>query len=219
MANVLSTINGVASATSKTFNGLVRASMKNIIGLDCAIGISMQDDFSTGPENPISTPWVSGPGAFNDMAQTSGGKAEGTGSNSGASINSASYAFSGNHGAEVQLDSINSNGPSVRGQSGSSACYVAKAYSSTRIILQKFDSSASATDILDINPLPGSYVMGANEFVALEISGTTLTVKVGTSHPATTTVGTATDATLSGGQPGMFSNGYAAFLDFWGYDL
>lgn len=183
--------------------------------------VSMSDDFDTGgTENPIGSPWLTGAtncGTFtNVMAQTSGGKAEGNGSNSAAYVNPALFAFSGNHKASVTIDNPNACGPIVRAQAGTSKCYVAYIFSSTGVAILKYDVSAGEVELGSDFTVTA---IVADDVVSLEATGTgtvTLTLRInGVSQ------GTRTDSSsaYSGGQPGMFSNGFTAFRAFSATDI
>lgn len=177
--------------------------------------VTITDDFSGGAQNPIGSPWVSGPGSYIDMVQTSGGKAEGTGSNSLAYINTASADFADDHSATVELDNPNACGPCVRVQTDG-VCYLIYVSNSTSLGIYKQNSSGTRT-------LLGSSftvtTMVAGDDVTLAASGTsTVTLEVFVNGVSQ---GTRTDSSspISGGQPGMLSHGFTAFLTFSATDL
>lgn len=177
-----------------------------------ASGATFSDDFSGGAQNPIAGAWTSGPGNYIDMARTSGGKAEGTGGNSAAYVNTPT--FSGDQMATVTMDGSSGVAPLVRGQSGSAAAYIAYATNATTVTIYKKDASLGVSQIGSDITVPS---MGSGTQLSLEVTGAgTLNVYTDGSFR-----GTATDSSspLSGGQPGMYSNGFGAFLEFSATDV
>lgn len=179
--------------------------------------ISFADNFEGGAETPIGTPWISGPGAYNDMNQTSGGKAEGTGADSAAYVDPALYLFSENHKATVTLDNPSACAPLVRGQPSSSASYIAYVANTTTVLVGKKSAALGFTQI------------GADVTTSTMTTGDLLTLSATTSggncilevfvNGVSQGSRTDTSSPLTGGQPGMYSNGFTAFLAFSATDI
>lgn len=176
-------------------------------------GASFSDDFGSGAESPIGSPWASPVGSSSQFNQTAGGKAEGEGSTSMAVVSTPD--FSVDFRATANLDSNNGNGPAAITAGGSG--YAANVSSSgDRVIIQKYLLGVYSTDLADITGLPP---IGPTTDVSLDYhDSTNVTLELfldGVSK------GSVTDSTspVHACQPAMQSNGFAALLSFEAADL
>lgn len=216
MAQLVKTISGLAIASVNTIQGLAIASAKTVMGLDNTSGggATFDDDFSGGAQNPIAGNWTSGMGGANDMARTAGGTAEGTGSQSMAVVTGT--VFTSAHYSEVMFDSVNGNGPSANGNGTTPSCYVAYGVNSTTVIVYKFNTTPSATQVgADITTvgLIGGVLLG----ISSDGAGNLEVFQGGLGGLS---IGTRTDpgSALTGTCPGMYSNGFAAFRSYHAED-
>lgn len=176
-------------------------------------GATFSDSFSGEDENPYTNAaYTNGPGAFADM-QVFGHQVYGTTNPSGARV--LSPTFTGDHYSEITFGVGLLYGPCVRMQSTSDAsCYLLFVSNTTVVELYRVADTGSIgyTVISGAITVPA---MSAGSPIRLSVIGSTLEVFTdGVSR------GTYTDATLSGGQPGLYDqSAFSAIGSFSASDI
>lgn len=187
---------------------------------------SATDNFNRADADPMSTTmsdgvstWTVGPGAFVGMlilSNTAGRNDTGYGA-----VYVSSPSFTGNQSATITLagPAVTLCYPIVRGQSGSSECYIVRRSADNWTLqVYRLDSSAAETTVGSAIDL-GTHELTTGDQITLEITGTspaTLKVKLNGVQQGSDV----TDVTpLTGGQPGCGSGGVNYINAFSATDL
>lgn len=208
----ISNINGVAATTASSIFGLTGFSKIN--GFDLAGGggggTTATDSFNRANADPISNPmsdgvstWQSGNStAVNDL-QIQSNRAIPV---SGLSVKRVgSPTFASDQEAVITMPSSPASaiiGPAVRIQGDTNAsCYVAICDNGNTIIIYRLADTGSL-GFTSLNSSGAVLTLLEGDLISITAEGTTITAYQNGVQRAQ-----AIDATLSGGQPGVFSNG------------
>ena len=168
-----------------------------------AIAGGASDTFTRANESPVAAPWTKN-GSGSNFALDSSALIKASGEDDATYYYDAA-ASSANQYSEVQLTvSVPfDGGPAVRIGSGATLnnYVVSAAGNYYKYVAGSFTDLGAHGD-----------TWSTNDYVRLEASGSTLTLKRDTTTPATTTRDDVTDSSLSSGQPGL--NAYAPYTAF-----
>lgn len=167
---------------------------------------SFTDTFVRADANPMSTTssdghtWTSGPGAMNDMQILTNSLCAGSSSSCGAVVATPTFGNDYTVTGTAKTSTSSLWGVCSRFQPSSASCYLLYLDAQTTLTLYK----ATDTGTIAFSALGASFTitqLNAGDTIALQVSGTTLTVfRNGVSQ------GTRTDSSYTSGQPGSYSS-------------